>query len=160
MASGLVVRRGESPAEDRLLLVRQTRVSGQRWECPGGGQEPGETLEETVVREVAEETGIAVTSGSMVCTYLLLRPVRARASVGAFLIATPVEPDLSPATQVPDEIDDAEYVDPTDLDPATLGPVTGEVIRRWWPHRATGLADPFHVAVARTDNGYRFISPT
>jgi len=31
---------------------------GEKWQLPGGKPEPGETLKETAVREVYEETGI------------------------------------------------------------------------------------------------------
>ncbi|MFB6165611.1 MAG: NUDIX domain-containing protein [Haloarculaceae archaeon] len=41
----------------RVLLVREDG----RWFAPGGEVETGETLEEALVREVAEETGVAIT---------------------------------------------------------------------------------------------------
>ena len=46
----------------RILLVRQ-RVSAslsRAWSLPGGTLEAGETLEECVIREVKEETGLDV----------------------------------------------------------------------------------------------------
>lgn len=49
-------------AENRLLLVRHGYVKG--WQFPGGGVDPGETIEEAARREVREETGFAV-SGPM-----------------------------------------------------------------------------------------------
>ncbi len=49
---------------DRLLLVRRARPPGAgRWSVPGGRVERGETVRAAVVREVAEETGIAVAVG-------------------------------------------------------------------------------------------------
>jgi mutator protein MutT len=51
---------GILPEQDRLLLVKQ-RVSPRRgWSLPGGRVEAGETLEEAVVRELEEETGLSV----------------------------------------------------------------------------------------------------
>ncbi len=41
-----------------LLLVRHTYVAG--WHFPGGGVDPHETAAEAAIREVREETGIAV----------------------------------------------------------------------------------------------------
>ena len=44
---------------DALLLIRRGRPPGTGlWSLPGGRVEPGETLAEAVVRELAEETGI------------------------------------------------------------------------------------------------------
>jgi ADP-ribose pyrophosphatase YjhB (NUDIX family) len=43
--------------EGRALLIRHEE-SPDRWGTPGGGHEPGETLEATARREVREETGV------------------------------------------------------------------------------------------------------
>jgi ADP-ribose pyrophosphatase YjhB (NUDIX family) len=48
-------------AQGRVLLVRRGSEPGKgRWSIPGGLVEVGETLENAVRREVAEETGIEV----------------------------------------------------------------------------------------------------
>ena len=44
----------------RLLLGRQASWPPRRWSVVAGFVEPGETLEQTVVREVREETGVRV----------------------------------------------------------------------------------------------------
>jgi mutator protein MutT len=45
--------------DGRLLLVRRRNEPGMgSWSVPGGRVEPGETLQEAVVRELAEETSI------------------------------------------------------------------------------------------------------
>jgi 8-oxo-dGTP pyrophosphatase MutT (NUDIX family) len=42
----------------RILLVRHT-YGRLNWELPGGASEPGESFEETALRELQEETGLA-----------------------------------------------------------------------------------------------------
>jgi ADP-ribose pyrophosphatase YjhB (NUDIX family) len=47
--------------EGRLLVVRRRHEPGAGlWSVPGGRVEPGETARDAVVRELAEETGLAV----------------------------------------------------------------------------------------------------
>ncbi|NGM68642.1 NUDIX domain-containing protein [Natronolimnobius sp. AArcel1] len=45
---------------NRVLLIRHSGSTDQ-WGTPGGGHEPEETMEETALREVREETGIDCT---------------------------------------------------------------------------------------------------
>ena len=47
-----------------VLLVR--RADDGRWAMPGGWVDPGETPEQAVVREVAEETGLRVSAPRLV----------------------------------------------------------------------------------------------
>ncbi len=55
---------------DRVLLVRRGRepLLGQ-WSIPGGAVELGETLEQAIVREVAEETGLSIAPVAMLKTF-------------------------------------------------------------------------------------------
>jgi 8-oxo-dGTP diphosphatase len=47
--------------DGRVLIVRRARPPAQGlYTLPGGGVELGETLEQAVVREVSEETGLAI----------------------------------------------------------------------------------------------------
>jgi ADP-ribose pyrophosphatase YjhB (NUDIX family) len=45
---------------NRVLLIRHEN-SPNEWGTPGGGHEPGETMEETTRREMREETGVECT---------------------------------------------------------------------------------------------------
>jgi 8-oxo-dGTP pyrophosphatase MutT (NUDIX family) len=58
---GVLVRDG------RVLLVRNER---EEWELPGGRIEENETPERTVAREIAEETGLAVTVAEILDSWM------------------------------------------------------------------------------------------
>ena len=59
-----VVRAVVLDAEQCVLLFHTRDPTypelGTWWELPGGGLDPGETYREAIVRELAEETGIAI----------------------------------------------------------------------------------------------------
>jgi 8-oxo-dGTP pyrophosphatase MutT (NUDIX family) len=59
--NGVVARDG------RILLLHNVRGE---WELPGGRLEIGETPEQCVVREIAEETGWTVTAGPILDAWL------------------------------------------------------------------------------------------
>ena len=50
----------EFPQDTILLIKRDTVPFKGYWALPGGRAEPGETVEQTIIREVKEETGLDV----------------------------------------------------------------------------------------------------
>jgi 8-oxo-dGTP pyrophosphatase MutT (NUDIX family) len=58
-AGGLVLAE-PSPTARVALISRRDAHGAVQWTLPKGQQEPGETLEETALREVREETGLQV----------------------------------------------------------------------------------------------------
>jgi 8-oxo-dGTP diphosphatase len=55
--------------DEILLIKRRTVPFSGYWALPGGRVDPGETVEQTIVREVKEETGLDVTIVSKVGEY-------------------------------------------------------------------------------------------
>ncbi len=58
------------PSDKILLIKRNTRPFVGYWALPGGRMDPGETVEQTIVREVKEETGLDVAIISKVGEYV------------------------------------------------------------------------------------------
>lgn len=58
-----------------MLLIQRGHPPGEGlWSVPGGRVEPGESPQQAVIREVAEETGLAVTCGPLLGTAELPGP--------------------------------------------------------------------------------------
>ncbi len=119
-ASAGALIRNES---DELLILKPTYKSG--WTIPGGQlEEDGETPWEGCRREVAEETGLAVSAGRLACVDFL-RPRTRRAGGIRFLFDCG---SLAPAVVVPivlqeEEISEFAWVTPDVADERLSGPV-------------------------------------
>ena len=91
----------------RLLLGRQAAWVPGRYSTLAGFVEPGETLEQTVVREVFEESAVRVTG----CRYLASQPWPFPASLMLGFLA-----EASPDTpRVNDELEDARWFEAGDI---------------------------------------------
>jgi len=88
---------------DRLLLGRQASWPARRWSLVAGFVEPGETLEQTVAREVLEETGVRVRAGT--ARYVASQPWPFPGSLMLGFIAD-AEADAPVAN---DELEDARW---------------------------------------------------
>ncbi len=62
--------------EDKLLLVRHTGLgtNGYLWAPPGGGVEYGSNVEENLIREFREETGLHIKIENFLFVYEYLHP--------------------------------------------------------------------------------------
>lgn len=59
-ANSLIPAASAVVANDGGEILLQRRSDNDLWSIPGGAMEPGETIRQTAVREVREETGIEV----------------------------------------------------------------------------------------------------
>ncbi|MFC6015200.1 NUDIX hydrolase [Plantactinospora solaniradicis] len=117
---------------------------GTWWELPGGGIEPGETYREAAVRELAEETGIAITPEQVGApTWRRRATFRYRGErlinnevVVVVRLSTP-EPPVDGAARV--EFEDEDYFDYRWYPMAEIVGSTG----RFYPGRLPELLGPF-----------------
>lgn len=69
MTSRIVVTGGAIIRDHTGRILLQKRSDYGDWGLPGGGMEPGESIEETMIREVKEETGLDVSSYELASIY-------------------------------------------------------------------------------------------
>ena len=69
--------------EGRVLLIRHSYTPG--WHFPGGGVEPGETVLDTLVRELEEESGIELTGEAELFGLYLSRHISRRDHVAVYV---------------------------------------------------------------------------
>jgi 8-oxo-dGTP diphosphatase len=111
----------------RLLLIRRGHEPGAGlWSLPGGRVEPGETDAEALVREMREETGLAVRAGR------LLGSVRRPAGNGDIFdirdyAATVIGGTLGPG----DDAADVRWVDAGDLGSLPVTEGLAEILTNW-----------------------------
>ena len=98
-----------------LLLVRRAHDPGRgRWSVPGGRVEHGESLEQAVHREVAEETGLHIDIISLAG----IREVLPRdGALGHYVVLSYAATWRGGEVMLNDEHDDFKWIAPDDLDP-------------------------------------------
>ncbi|MBA6433866.1 NUDIX hydrolase [Streptomyces sp. GMR22] len=108
--------------QGRVLLIHKT--DNDLWALPGGGHDVGESIAQTVVREVEEETGISVVVESIVGLYTDPQHVMAyddgevRQQFSICFHARPVGGELRTSS----ESKEVRWVSPADLDELAIHP--------------------------------------
>lgn len=127
-AGGIV----HDPAGRLLLILRGQAPAQGSWSVPGGRCRAGEPAGQACVREVAEETGLAVT-----VTRWVGRVERDAPGGGVYVIddyaCELVGGTLraGDALQPGDDAADARWVDRADLDTLTLAPGLFDCLQQW-----------------------------
>ncbi|MFI8943180.1 bifunctional class I SAM-dependent methyltransferase/NUDIX hydrolase [Streptomyces syringium] len=121
-------------AERRVLLgLHRSGV----WECPGGKVEPGESLEETAVRELREETSLSAQTDKVEVIALLLDEVGGTNRATA--VAVVAVHAGSPTAVEPELVSRWEWAR-TDALPGPLFVPSAQALRAWQP--ALGIDHP------------------
>lgn len=116
---------------DRLLLVRRGRPPSQgQWSVPGGRVEWGETLREAAIREVREETGLAVELGPVVEMVERIDP--APTPTYHFVIVDFLARPIGGILQAGDDAADARWLTPTEWAALPLTPGLAPVLDKAW----------------------------
>ena len=97
--------------QGRVLLVHED-YEKRRWGLPGGRHEPGESIEETAIREAKEETNFDVELGELIGEYSIVSAGGERILDVSIFIATILGGEMRPQEG---EIDDIGWFGPNRL---------------------------------------------
>jgi 8-oxo-dGTP diphosphatase len=113
-----------------VLIKRRYEPLAGRWSLPGGTVEVGETLEEALVREIEEETGLTVTVGPVVEVFdRILRDEQGRVRFH-FVLVDYLCAAAGGRLRHGSDVDDAVVARPARLDEFQLTDKALAVIRR------------------------------
>jgi ADP-ribose pyrophosphatase YjhB (NUDIX family) len=126
--------------DGRVLMVLHVRSGKSRWELPSGFVDPGETYEETAVRETLEETGVTVTAGPLLCTAVMDVPCEEYRGINAYFLAACVGNE-TPMAGLGEAIVQAAFVDLTAIRSRDIHPVDRYILTRW---RRVTNSTPFY----------------
>ena len=103
----------EAPDHSRVMLIRQPKYPPGMWSCVAGFVDMGESLEECVRREVAEEAGVEVDPAGIEVAMSQHWPFPSGSlMVGCFAQADPWARDPTPC---PAEVEDVRWFTPEEL---------------------------------------------
>ncbi len=131
----------------RILVIHRTAYADVT--LPKGKVDPGETLAETAVREIREETGIRVALGFPVGVSRYRMP-RGRQKIVHYWAAEATDAALRESTFVPNkEIAALEWVSPRRALTYLSYPVDVEIVEQFLAFEADGVLATFPVVVLR-----------
>ena len=113
-----------------LIVKRKYDPLAGQWSLPGGGVELGETLEDSIVREMLEETGLRIEVGPVIEVFdRITRDDKGNVQYHFVLVdylCWPVGGEL----QAGSDVADARFIDPAQLPEYKLTVKANEVIAR------------------------------
>jgi mutator protein MutT len=113
-----------------VLIKRKYEPLAGQWSLPGGGVELGETLEDSVAREMLEETGLVVEVGAVIEVFdRITRDADGRVRYHFVLVDYLCRP-ISGELRAGSDVDEAVLADPSELARYALTEKAQAVIER------------------------------
>jgi len=114
----------------QILILKRSdnQFQAGRWCLPGGKVDFGESAEEALIKEVAEETALNVTSHR----FLFYQDNLPDETVPMHFISLYFECEVSGNLQINDESDEARWIGHAELSQFNLAFLNGEAVDKWY----------------------------
>ncbi|NDQ55889.1 MAG: NUDIX hydrolase [Acidipila sp.] len=124
---GVVIENGRA-----LLIRRGSEPLKGQWSIPGGTLETGETLEQGVIREMAEETGLQVRVIELIEVFeRIMRDAEDRAQYHFVIVDYLCENAVSTQRpQAASDVTDIAWAGEDELEPFTLTPTATRILKK------------------------------
>jgi len=121
-----------------LIVVRAEEPEKGTWDLPGGFADPGESIEESLRREVREELGLEMASMRYLCSYPNTYEYGGMRYATVDLGFVCAVRDLTAVKASEDEVTQLLFVRPEEIDTARFGfPSVGKIVERYRTEHAT-----------------------
>ena len=115
----------------RVLLVRRGRVPLKGlWSLPGGKVEFGETLAEAVIREVREETAVAIVAPRRIDVVEIFAKGRGSRAARHFVLVVFAARFRSGSPEAGDDAAEARFVAPSEFDELAMTDDTRRLVEK------------------------------
>lgn len=133
--------------KDNILLVEQNVDNTRNWSLPGGGLDEGETLEEGIIRELIEETGVKIKVKELLylCDYIR----HDRHVVHMTFLAEAPNDEIGETTPGLDEnpIKSIAYVPVDEIETYGFSKKFKKLVKNNFPNKGSYMGDKSHIGL-------------
>jgi ADP-ribose pyrophosphatase YjhB (NUDIX family) len=115
--------------DDKILMIRHKKGDERYWLLPGGRIEYGETMIETLEREMIEETGLEVRVGNLMFVSEAIPEDNHRHIINMFFEAEIVNGKIRLGNE--EILDAVEFIDINKLDKITIYPLIRDELKQY-----------------------------
>jgi ADP-ribose pyrophosphatase YjhB (NUDIX family) len=115
--------------DDKILMIRHKKGDEKYWLLPGGRIEYGETMIETLKREMVEETGLEVRVGNLMFVSEAIPEDNHRHIINMFFEAEIVNGKIRLGNE--EILDAVEFIDINKLDKITIYPLIRDELKQY-----------------------------
>ncbi|MFP4497553.1 MAG: NUDIX domain-containing protein [Vulcanimicrobiota bacterium] len=118
------------PRDKEILLVRHVKKGRQYWLVPGGGLDPGETIEECAIREIKEETNMDIKLLKLLFVSESVSTEYERHLINLFFLGRILNPDEKIKVNEDNRVREVKFIPVSELNDMEIHPPVASFLSR------------------------------